>query len=48
MTKQIRDEFLQHHEGQAIFTVRRVIFGLTLFAVAFAITTWVLVKESHV
>lgn len=33
----MKDEILEHREGQRIFTKRRVLFGVTLIVVAAAI-----------
>ena len=42
--KQIKDEFVQHHEGQAIFTARRVIFGTLLLGAALCVGVWIILS----
>ncbi len=44
MSKKIRDEFREHHEGQAIFTARRMIFAAVLVTSAIAIAAWFILK----
>lgn len=43
--KTIKDEILQHREGQRIFTRGRVLFAVTLAVVAASIITWRVVKS---
>lgn len=40
MRKFVRDEFVEHHEGQAIFTARRVIFASVLAVVGVGLGLW--------
>lgn len=47
MTKRVKDEFVEHHEGQAIFTTRRVIFGAVLFCGLMAIGFWIGVSQGE-
>lgn len=46
--KQVRDEFVEHHEGQALFTARRVVFGSVLLAACFALGAWIVLSRETV
>lgn len=43
--KTVRDEFVEHHEGQALFTARRVVFGSVLLAACFALGAWIVLTR---
>lgn len=46
MPKAIKDEIIEHREGQSLFTKRRIIFASILFATAVGIGAWFVMGRS--